>query len=278
MYLFCGLSTVFWGAMYGSWFGDAPAVICREFLHKDFNPLPPLWTDAVKDTMNVLIMCFILGLAHLFWGVLMKGWTDIKNGHKLDAVFDTIPTFLTVIGIAPVFFGLFVQDSIPDDYSPLGTVLYNTFMIVHNSLKGVSTYILIAGVALVILTAGRSSKSIGGKIGGGLYGVYNLFSGYLGDVLSYARLLALGMATGVIGQVMNMLGTMPKNPVIKAVAFVLVFCAGHAANLAINIIGAYVHTNRLQYVEFFSKFYEGGGRAFVPFAADTKYYRFKEEL
>ena len=278
MYLFCGLSTVFWGAMYGSWFGDAPAVICREFLHKDFNPLPPLWTDAVKDTMNVLIMCFILGLAHLFWGVLMKGWTDIKNGHKLDAVFDTIPTFLTVIGIAPVFFGLFVQDSIPDDYSPLGTVLYNTFMSVHNSLKGVSTYILIAGVALVILTAGRSSKSIGGKIGGGLYGVYNLFSGYLGDVLSYARLLALGMATGVIGQVMNMLGTMPKNPVIKAVAFVLVFCAGHAANLAINIIGAYVHTNRLQYVEFFSKFYEGGGRAFVPFAADTKYYRFKEEL
>ena len=278
MYLFCGLSTVFWGAMYGSWFGDAPAVICREFLHKDFNPLPPLWTDAVKDTMNVLIMCFILGLAHLFWGVLMKGWTDIKNGHKLDAVFDTVPTFLTVIGIAPIFFGLFVQDSIPDDYSTLGTFFYHTFMGVHTALKGVSTYILIAGVVLVILTAGRSAKNIGGKLGGGLYGVYNLFSGYLGDVLSYARLLALGMATGVIGQVMNMLGTMPKNPVVKAIAFVLVFCAGHAANLAINIIGAYVHTNRLQYVEFFSKFYEGGGRAFVPFTADTKYYRFKEEL
>ena len=278
MYLFCGLSTVFWGAMYGSWFGDAPAVICREFLHKDINPLPPLWTDAVKDTMNVLIMCFILGLAHLFWGVLMKGWTDIKNGRKLDAVFDTIPTFMTVIGIAPIFFGLFVQDSIPEDYTPLGTFFYNTFMGVHTALKGVSTYILIAGVALVILTAGRSAKNIGGKLGGGFYGVYNLFSGYLGDVLSYARLLALGMATGVIGQVMNMLGTMPKNPVIKALAFVLVFCAGHAANLAINIIGAYVHTNRLQYVEFFSKFYEGGGRAFVPFAAKTTYYRFKEEL
>lgn len=278
MYLFCGLSTVFWGTMYGSWFGDAPAVICREFLHKDFNPLPPIWTDAVKDTMNVLIMCFILGLAHLFWGVLMKGWTDIKNGRKLDALFDTIPTFMTVIGIAPIFFGLFVQDSIPDDYSPLGTFFYHTFMGVHTALKGVSTYILIAGVVLVILTAGRASKSFGGKLGGGLYGVYNLFSGYLGDVLSYARLLALGMATGVIGQVMNMLGTMPKNPVVKAIAFLLVFCAGHAANLAINIIGAYVHTNRLQYVEFFSKFYEGGGRAFVPFTADTKYYRFKEEL
>ncbi len=279
MYFFCGLSTVFWGAMYGSWFGDAPAVIAREFLHKDINPLPPVWTDAVTDTMNVLIMCFILGLAHLFWGVLMKGWTDIKNGHKLDAVFDTIPTFLTVVGIAPVFFGLFWQGGEPPaGYSKLGTVLFRIFGAVHTALDGVYVYILIAGVALVILTAGRGSKSIAGKLGGGLYGVYNLFSGYLGDVLSYARLLALGMATGVIGQVMNMLGTLPKNPVIKPVSFLLVFVAGHAANLAINIIGAYVHTNRLQYVEFFSKFYEGGGRAFVPFETNTKYYRFKEEL
>ena len=281
MYFFCGLSTVFWGAMYGSWFGDAPAVIAREFFGKPagFNPMPPIWTDAVTDTMNVLIMCFILGLAHLFWGVLMKGWTDIKNGHPLDAVFDTIPTFLTVVGIAPIFFGLFWQGGEPPKgYSKLGTALFHVFGAVHSALEGVYVYILLAGIALVILTAGRSSKNIAGKLGGGLYGVYNLFSGYLGDVLSYARLLALGMATGVIGQVMNMLGTLPKNPVIKPVAFLLVFCAGHAANLAINIIGAYVHTNRLQYVEFFSKFYEGGGRAFVPFEANTKYYRFKEEL
>ena len=154
MYFFCGCSTVFWGAMYGSWFGDAASVICREFLGKPgFNPLPPVWTDAVTDTMNVLIMCFILGLAHLFWGVCMKGWTDIKNGRKLDALFDTVPTFLTVVGIAPIFFGLFVQESIPENYSALGTVFYNAFMSVHTALKGVSTYILIAGVVLVILTA-----------------------------------------------------------------------------------------------------------------------------
>ena len=278
MYFFCGLSTVFWGAMYGSWFGDVGHVIMREFFHKDINPLPPLWTDAVTDTMNVLIMCFILGLAHLFWGVLMKGWTDIKNGHKLDALFDTVPTFLTVIGIAPIFFGLFAQDSIPEDYTPLGTFFFNVFTAVHTGLKGVSTYILIAGLVLVIATAGRHSKSIGGKLGGGLYAVYNLFSGYLGDVLSYARLLALGMATGVIAQVMNMLGTLPSNPVVKAVMFVPVFIAGHAANMAINLIGAYVHTNRLQYVEYFSKFYEGGGRAFTPFEAKTRFYRIKEEV
>lgn len=278
MYFFCGLSTVFWGAMYGSWFGDVGHVIMREFFHRDINPLPPIWTDAVTDTMNVLIMCFILGLLHLFWGVLMKGYTDIKEGSVLDAVFDTIPTFLTVIGIAPIFFGLFVQDSIPDDYTKLGTFLYHTFMRLHTGLSKVSAYILILGLVLLIATAGRKSKSIGGKLGGGFYAVYNLFSGYLGDVLSYARLLALGMATGVIAQVMNMLGTLPSNPVIKVLAFIPVFIVGHAANLAINIIGAYVHTNRLQYVEFFSKFYEGGGRAFVPFEAKTNYYKFKEEI
>ena len=276
MYFFCGLSTVFWGAMYGSWFGDAPQVIMREFFHKEIGPLY-IWTDAVTDTMNVLIMCFILGLVHLFWGVLMKGWTDIKNGHKLDALFDTIPTFLTVIGIAPIFFGLFAQDSIPAGYTPLGTFFFNVFTAVHNGLKPVSTYLLIAGLVLVIATAGRHSKSIGGKLGGGLYAVYGMFSGYLGDVLSYARLLALGMATGVIGQVMNMLGTLPGNPVVKVIMFIPVFIAGHAANLAINLIGAYVHTNRLQYVEFFSKFYEGGGRAFAPLEANTKFYRIKEE-
>ncbi len=278
MYFLCGLSTVFWGAMYGSWFGDLGHVIMREFFGKDINPLPPLWTDAVTDTLNVLIMCFILGLAHLFWGVLMKGWTDIKNGNKLDALFDTVPTFVTVIGIAPVFFGLFVQRTLPEDYTPLGTFFWNVFIRVHDTLNGVWSVILVIGLVLVIATAGRHSKSVGGKLGGGLYAVYSLFSGYLGDVLSYARLLALGMATGVIAQVMNMLGTLPSNIVIKAVMFVPVFIMGHAANLAINLIGAYVHTNRLQYVEFFSKFFEGGGRAFEPFEAKTKFYRFKEEL
>ena len=277
MYLLCGLSTVFWGAMYGSWFGDVGHVIMEKFFGRNINPLPPLWTDAVSDTMNVLIMCFILGLAHLFWGVLMKGWNDIKHKQPLDAVFDTVPTFLTVIGIAPIFFGLFAQDSVPENYTKLGTVLFNIFTAVHTSLGKVNVYILIAGLVLVIATAGRHSKSIGGKLGGGFYAVYNLFSGYLGDVLSYARLLALGMATGVIAQVMNMLGTLPSNPAVRLVMFVPVFIAGHMANMAINLIGAYVHTNRLQYVEFFSKFYEGGGRAFEPFEAKTTFYRFKED-
>lgn len=281
MYFFCGLSTVFWGAMYGSWFGDAASVIATNFLGKPDGYTPgffkPVWTDAVNDLMNVLIVCFIFGLVHLFTGVVLKGITDIKNGKRLDAFCDTVPTFLTIIGIAPVFFNLFLQDSVPENYSALGTFVFNAVKTVHNGLSKFNVPLLAVGLVLVVLTAGRDSKSIGGKIGGGLYGVYNLVGGYLGDVLSYARLLALGLATGVIANVMNMLGTLPQNNAVKLVLFIIVFIFGHIANLAINVIGAYVHTNRLQYVEFFGKFYEGGGRAFVPLAANTKNYKLREE-
>lgn len=138
---------------------------------------------------------------------------------------------------------------------------------------------MLAGVVLVILTSGRSSKNIIGKLGGGLYGLYNVASGYLGDILSYSRLLALGLCTGVIATVINMLGTeLVSNTVMKAVVLVFVCLFGHTLNIAINLIGAYVHTNRLQYVEFFSKFYEGGGRSFTPLKINTKHYKFKEEL
>ena len=136
----------------------------------------------------------------------------------------------------------------------------------------------LVGAVLTVLTSGRSSKNIIGKLGGGLYGLYNTASGYLGDILSYSRLLALGLSTGVIATVINLLGTMPGNKIAKLILFIGVFLLGHTANIAINLIGTYVHTNRLQYVEFFSKFYEGGGRSFTPLKADTKHFRFKEEI
>ena len=89
--------------------------------------------------------------------------------------------------------------------------------------------------------------------------------------MSYSRLLALGLATGVIAQVVNQMGSMMGNSVFGIILFVLVFLVGHTLNLAINLLGAYVHTCRLQYVEFFGKFYEGTGRAFRPFRNETKY-------
>ena len=107
-----------------------------------------------------------------------------------------------------------------------------------------------------------------------MYGV----TGYLSDILSYSRLLALGLATGVIATVVNSMGSMLGGGIVGAIVFILVFFVGHTLNLAINLLGAYVHTNRLQFVEFFGKFYEGGGRAFQPFAVHTQYYNIKEDF
>ena len=90
-------------------------------------------------------------------------------------------------------------------------------------------------------------------------------------------MLALGLATGSIAGVINMMGAMPENLVLKGILLTVVFLIGHPLNMAINLLGAYVHTNRLQFVELFSKFYEGGGRAFRPLSMHTKYIKFKEE-
>ncbi|MCC8022658.1 MAG: V-type ATP synthase subunit I, partial [Clostridiales bacterium] len=100
----------------------------------------------------------------------------------------------------------------------------------------------------------------------------------LGDILSYSRLLALNLAAAVICQVVNLMGALPQNMVFKTILFIVVFLIGHSINAAISLIGAYVHTCRLQYVEFFSRFYEGGGTAFAPLKANTKTFRFKEEI
>ena len=80
-----------------------------------------------------------------------------------------------------------------------------------------------------------------------------------------------------MGMVFNLLGSMFGTGVLGAILFLLVFLVGHALNFGINALGAYVHTLRLQYVELFSKFYEGGGRPFRPFALRSKYIRIKED-
>lgn len=258
MFLYCGISTVFWGAMFGSWFGDIIQVVAREFFGKEIGSLA-LWFEPVQDPMTMLLYSFLFGIIHLFVGLGVRFYNLCRHGKVLDAVCDVIPIYLLVTGVAPVGAGIIID--------------------VPSAIKTAGTYMMLAGVVLVILTSGRSSKNIIGKLGGGLYGLYNVASGYLGDILSYSRLLALGLCTGVIATVINMLGTeLVSNTVMKAVVLVFVCLFGHTLNIAINLIGAYVHTNRLQYVEFFSKFYEGGGRSFTPLKINTKHYKFKEEL
>ena len=256
MFRNCGISTVIWGALFGSWFGDIVQVVSREFFHKEIGSIA-LWFQPLDDPIKLLLYSFALGILHLFLGVAVSFKMSWDAGKKLDAILDTVPVYLTVTGVAPL--AASILTSVPD------------------SLKNIGKYMMIAGVVLLVLTSGRSSKSIFGKIFGGVYALYNTATGYLSDILSYSRLLALGLATGSIASVINLIGTMPQNTIVKAVLLVVVFVIGHTANLAINLLGAYVHTDRLQFVELFSKFYTGGGREFSPLTVNTQYIKFKEE-
>lgn len=258
MFCYCGISTVFWGAMFGSWFGDIIQVVSREFFGKEIKSVA-LWFQPLDDPMKLLLFSFLLGILHLFLGLITNFVILWKRGEKWDAFCDVIPVMMTVAGVAPLAAGI-LTTGIP--------AIVNT----------VGKYMAIAGVVLLVLTAGRSSKSIFMRFFGGIYGLYNVATGYLSDILSYSRLLALGLATGSIASVINLIGTMPSNPVIKGIMLTLVFVVGHIANLAINLLGAYVHTDRLQFVELFSKFYEGGGRAFSPLKVNTNFIEIKEEI
>ena len=100
-----------------------------------------------------------------------------------------------------------------------------------------------------------------------MYGI----TGYLSDVLSYSRLLALGLATGVIASVVNTMGSLAGGGITGVVLMIIAFSIGHSYNIAINALGSFVHSCRLQYVEFFGKFYKSGGEAFEPFREKTKY-------
>ena len=251
----CGISTLIWGALFGSWWGDLPQVVAKNFFGKEIGSTA-LWFEPIKDPIKLLLFCFGVGILHLFLGVGVKGVMLWKEGKKLDALCETIPIYLTILGVAPLGAGIFTP--VPPVLSTIGMP------------------VMLTGVVLLVLTAKRSGGFFS-RIFGGLYALYNAATGWLGDILSYSRLLALGLATGSIAGVVNMICVMPSNTVLKAI---LLFGAGtvvHIANLAINLLGAYVHSDRLQFVELFSKFYEGGGRAFSPLKADTKSFRFEKE-
>lgn len=257
MYMYCGISTMFWGIMFGSFFGDVINVIRTNYLHLPEMRLYVWLNPQGDDLMLTMLWCFLFGIIHLFVGLGIKGYMEWKQGHKLGAIFDVLSVYLSVGGAAPILAGMIID--------------------IPQQAKDIGKYCALAGVALIILTQGRSSKGIFGKLGGGLYALYNIVSGYLSDVLSYSRLLALGLVTGIIGSVVNLMGTLPTNMVAKTILFIVVFIFGHAINFGINVIGAYVHTNRLQYVEFFSRFYEGGGVAFNPLKVNSKTFKLKEE-
>ncbi|HHY14293.1 MAG TPA: V-type ATP synthase subunit I [Thermoanaerobacterales bacterium] len=206
-------------------------------------PLPPIWINPIDDPISLLIFSFILGLIQIYTGLILKAYINIKEGDALSALFDQ--GFWMILLAGCIMFAL-------------------------PATAGIAKTVVIIGAIGLVLTQGRHQDNIIQKFLSGLLSLYDI-TGYLSDVLSYSRVLALGLATGVIGTVINTMAELVGVNIVGYVAMTLILVIGHVFNIAINALGAYVHSSRLQYVEFFSKFYEGGGRAFNPFRISTRY-------
>lgn len=264
MFMYCGLSTMFWGIMFGGYFGDVINVVSRVFFGHEVG-IPPLWFAPLDNPMKLLIYCMAFGVIHLFLGLGIKGYMLIRDKKYLDFFCDVILWYCLLIGLLLMLIPSEIFASIAQ-----AEIVFPPFV------GMLAKALAIIGAVGLLLMSGRANKNVALRIALGAYDLYNI-TGWLSDVLSYSRLLALGLATGVIASVVNQMGSMAGKSVFGVILFIVVFIGGHIFNIAINLLGAYVHTNRLQFVEFFGKFYEGGGRAFNPFKANTKYVDIKEE-
>ncbi|MDF2950853.1 MAG: hypothetical protein K0S18_436 [Anaerocolumna sp.] len=265
MYLFGGISTIFWGVMFGSYFGNIVDAVSGTFFGNTLT-IPPLWFFPVNQPMRMLAFSMLIGIIHLITGLFLKFYMSIKQKEYAVAIYDVL--FWIIIVLSSVVVA--VSTSMVKDLLGL------TFEI-PAIISTIAGYLAVASAIGIILTNGRDSKNPVLRVFKGLYALYGITS-YLSDILSYSRLLALGLATGIIATVINQMASMVGGfGIIGILLFIVIEIFGHGLNLAINALGTYVHTNRLQYVEFFGKFFEGGGRVFKPFMGHTKYYKFKEK-
>ncbi len=208
----------------------------------------PILFSPLDDPVKMLIVTLGIGVAHIFTGLIVQIVNQCRAHHFADAIFDQVSWMLVIGGICLIFL------------KPARTV---------------GIILAAVGAGIILCTAGRAKKGVVGKITGGLVGLYGI-TNYLSDILSYSRILALSLATGVVGMVMNMLAGMIQGSVIGFILSLLIYIVGHVFNLVLGLLSAYVHDCRLQYIEFYGKFYDGGGRLFKPLSINPKYIQIKE--
>ena len=236
-FFYLSFSVIFWGLLYGSYFGAT---------------IPGIWrlVDPASQYNDLLIGSIVFGVVHIFVGLAIKAYMLIRDGKSLEAVYDVLFWYMALIG--GMLFLIFK--------------LMNLSAVVAN----VSMWVMIAGMAGIVLTGGREAKGVGAKLGGGLYSLYGI-SSYVGDFVSYSRLMALGLSGGFIASAINMIAGMISGSWVGMIFIPVILIAGHLFNMFLSFLGAYVHTSRLMYVEYFGKFYEGGGKPFKDFRTENKY-------
>lgn len=240
-FMYLGFPTIVFGLMYGSVFGNIV-------------PMKAL-IDTNRDVMTILAISIVFGVIQIFFGLGIKAYVLIKMGKPLEAFMDSGSWVITLVSLGGL--GASGMLNIP-------------------ALKTIGTIGAIIGALLIVFTQGRHMESKGGKIGQGLYELYGITS-YVGDLVSYTRLMAIGLSGGSIAGAINMIMKMVPGPVGVFIIGPLIFVIFQTVNLLLSLLSGYVHSLRLTYVEYFSKFYEGGGKPFQPFETKNKYVNLKRD-
>ena len=238
--LWCGIATFIVGAMTGGFFGDFIPQLCKMINPESTFQLPALFTP-LDDTVAILVGSLVLGVIQIFTGMGISVYKKFRDGQVADAIWGEITWWVILAGIALMVLKI-------------------------GNIGGVPVVLC---VGIVMLLYGSTYKAKGfGKVTAVISAVYNGVTGYFSDILSYVRLMALMLAGSVLAQVFNTLGGVFGNVIF----FVIVSLIGNALNLALNLLGCYVHDMRLQFLEFFGRFYEDGGKAYQPLGLhNTKY-------
>ena len=237
--LWCGISTLIVGALTGGFFGDLIPQMAKIINPESTFQLPALFTP-LDDTMAIMIGSVALGCVQIVTGMTISVVHKIRHGEFWDALFDEITWWIILGGTALAIFGIGTVSGVP--------------------------VVLVVGVLMLVLGGTRKAKGFG-KVSCLVGLVYNGVTGFFSDALSYVRLMALMLSGSVIASVFNTLGATFGNVVL----FFIVAMIGNALNLALNLLGCYVHDLRLQCLEFFNRFYKEGGRPYMPLSYQTKY-------
>ena len=244
---FSGIASVLVGIPFGGWFGlmpnQVPAFLTTVDAEGSMWFLGQMWNLSTQEGINFLqYLSLTLGIVHMFYGIFLAGWFKWVHGAKADAFWQHFTTHLL-----------------------LGSVL--VFAFAPAAVKPVALWVLYASLALVIWVKGYGSAWYVRPILG-LLGFLNFAIGLLSNGLSYLRNLALGLVTGAIALAVNQVAIEMSKlfPLWLAIpVMILIAFGGHLVSIALNTLGAFIHSGRLQFIEFFGQFFEGGGRPFSPF-------------
>lgn len=231
------IPVILWGIVYGSFFGFE---------------MPFVFLSLTEDMNSILILSVFFGFIQVITGLLINGIQSFKRRQYLSS-------FENGFAWMCILFGIFL-------------ITVNELLLAERLLFISGLLLAMTGAAGIILIPAIQRKN---KLKGLAIGAYNLYgiTGYVSDLVSYTRLMALGVAGGSIATAFNMLiSFMPK--AAQFTIGIVLFLVLHALNIFLTFLGAYVHGARLQFIEFFGKFYEGGGRKFSPLKPKEKYMDF----